>query len=113
ERDALTDLNNAQVPTANGRVVPLTQVARMGIRSEPGVVWRENRDFGVTVQADVVDGIQGPTVTAQIDPLLEKLRAGLPPGYRITVAGAQEESGKAGASIAAQLPLCVFLIFTL
>ncbi|RDK11025.1 efflux RND transporter permease subunit [Cupriavidus lacunae] len=113
ERDAISDLNNMLVPTNTGRMVPLTQVARVTLRSEPGVVWRENRDFGVTVQADVVDGIQGPTVTAQISPKLDKLRAQLPPGYRITVAGAEEESGKAGASIAAQLPLCIFLIFTL
>ena len=113
ERDAMADLENIQVPNNTGRVVPLTQVARLSLRSEPGVIWRENRDFGVTVQADVVDGIQGPTVTAQIDPLLNPLRAQLPPGYRITVAGAEEESGKAGASIAAQLPLCIFLIFTL
>ncbi|QOT77886.1 efflux RND transporter permease subunit [Cupriavidus basilensis] len=113
ERDAMSDLQNVQVPTASGRVVPLTQVARIAFRSEPGVIWRENRDFGVTVQADVVEGIQGPTVTAQINPKLDTLRAQLPAGYRITVAGAEEESGKAGASIAAQLPLCIFLIFTL
>ncbi|WP_316149261.1 efflux RND transporter permease subunit [Cupriavidus sp. BIC8F] len=113
ERDAISDLNNMLVPTNTGRMVPLTQVARVMLRSEPGVVWRENRDFGVTVQSDVVDGIQGPTVTAQINPKLDKLRAQLPPGYRITVAGAEEESGKAGASIAAQLPLCIFIIFTL
>ncbi|AJG19000.1 efflux RND transporter permease subunit [Cupriavidus basilensis] len=113
ERDAMSDLQNVQVPTASGRVVPLTQVARIAFRSEPGVIWRENRDFGVTVQADVAEGIQGPTVTAQINPRLDKLRAQLPAGYRITVAGAEEESGKAGASIAAQLPLCIFLIFTL
>ncbi|GLC94090.1 resistance-nodulation-cell division efflux transporter [Cupriavidus sp. TA19] len=113
ERDAISDLNNVLVPTNAGRTVPLTQVARVALKSEPGVVWRENRDFGVTVQADVVDGIQGPTVTAQINPQLDKLRAQLPAGYRITVAGAEEESGKAGASIAAQLPLCIFLIFTL
>ncbi|MEM5428422.1 efflux RND transporter permease subunit [Cupriavidus oxalaticus] len=113
ERDAISDLNNVLVPTNTGRTVPLTQVARVALKSEPGVVWRENRDFGVTVQADVVDGIQGPTVTAQINPQLDRLRAHLPAGYRITVAGAEEESGKAGASIAAQLPLCIFLIFTL
>ena len=58
ERDAMSDLNNALVPTTSGRVVPLTQLARITLRSEPGVVWRENRDFGVTVQADVADGIQ-------------------------------------------------------
>lgn len=113
ERDAMSDLNNVLVPTSTGRVVPLTQVARISLKSEPGVIWRENRDFGVTVQADVVDGIQGPTVTAQVNPQLDKLRAQLPPGYRITIAGAEEESGKAGASIAAQLPLCIFIIFTL
>ncbi|WP_439685289.1 Multidrug efflux pump subunit AcrB [Cupriavidus oxalaticus] len=113
ERDAMSDLNNVLVPTNTGRTVPLTQVARVALKSEPGVVWRENRDFGVTVQADVVDGIQGPTVTAQLNPQLDKLRAQLPAGYRIAVAGAEEESGKAGASIAAQLPLCIFLIFTL
>ncbi|MCY1510645.1 Multidrug resistance protein MdtC [compost metagenome] len=113
ERDAMSDLNNVLVPANTGRTVPLTQVARVALKSEPGVVWRENRDFGVTVQADVVDGIQGPTVTAQINPQLDRLRAQLPAGYRITVAGAEEESGKAGASIAAQLPLCIFLIFTL
>jgi multidrug efflux pump subunit AcrB len=113
ERDTMSDLNNILVPTSTGRAVPLTQVARVTLKSEPGVLWRENRDFGVTVQSDIVDGIQGPTVTAQIDPKLDAIRASLPPGYRITIAGAQEESGKAGASIAAQLPLCIFLIFTL
>lgn len=113
ERDAMSDMANVLVPTNTGRAVPLTQVARVTLKSEPGVIWRENRDFGITVQADVVDGIQGPTVTAQINPQLNKLRANLPPGYLITVAGAEEESGKAGASIAAQLPLCIFLIFTL
>lgn len=113
ERDAMSDLQNMQVPTASGRVVPLTQVARIALRSEPGVIWRENRDFGVTVQSEVVEGIQGPTVTAQINPRLDKLRATLPAGYRITVAGAEEENSKAGASIAAQLPLCIFIVFTL
>ncbi|WP_454763735.1 efflux RND transporter permease subunit [Cupriavidus campinensis] len=113
ERDAMSDMANVLVPTNTGRAVPLTQVARVTLRAEPGVIWRENRDFGITVQADVVDGIQGPTVTAQINPKLDALRADLPPGYLITVAGAEEESGKAGASIAAQLPLCIFLIFTL
>jgi len=113
ERDTMSDLNNVLVPTSTGRAVPLTQVARVTLKSEPGVIWRENRDFGITVQSDIVDGIQGPTVTAQIDPKLEPIRANLPPGYRIVIAGAQEESGKAGASIAAQLPLCIFLIFTL
>ncbi|MHA6894529.1 efflux RND transporter permease subunit [Ralstonia pseudosolanacearum] len=113
ERNTLDALQNVQVPTASGRVVPLTQVARVGFAWEPGVIWRENRDYGITVQSDVVDGVQGPTVTAQINPLLDKIRADLPPDYQIKIAGAEEESANAGASIAAQMPLCIFIIFTL
>lgn len=113
ERNTLDALQNVQVPTASGRVVPLTQVARVGFAWEPGVIWRENRDYGITVQSDVVDGVQGPTVTAQISPLLDKIRADLPPDYQIKIAGAEEESANAGASIAAQMPLCIFIIFTL
>ncbi|CBJ42954.1 efflux RND transporter permease subunit [Ralstonia solanacearum] len=113
ERNTLDALQNVQVPTTGGRVVPLTQVARVGFAWEPGVIWRENRDYGITVQSDVVDGVQGPTVTEQINPLLDKIRADLPPDYQIKIAGAEEESANAGASIAAQMPLCIFIIFTL
>ncbi len=113
ERNTLDALQNVQVPTTSGRVVPLTQVARVGFTWEPGVIWRENRDYGITVQSDVVDGVQGPTVTEQINPLLDKIRADLPPDYQIKIAGAEEESANAGASIAAQMPLCIFIIFTL
>lgn len=113
ERNTLDALQKVQVPTSSGRVVPLTQVARVGFAWEPGVIWRENRDYGITVQSDVVDGVQGPTVTAQINPLLDKIRADLPPDYQIKIAGAEEESANAGASIAAQMPLCIFIIFLL
>ncbi|MDE2202525.1 MAG: efflux RND transporter permease subunit [Burkholderiaceae bacterium] len=113
ERNTLDALQKVQVPTSSGRVVPLSQVARVRFAWEPGVIWRENRDYGITVQSDVVDGVQGPTVTAQINPLLDKIRADLPPDYQIKIAGAEEESANAGASIAAQMPLCIFIIFLL
>src|SRR5690606_29192056 len=76
-------------------------------------LWRYNRDFAITVQADVHDGIQGPTVSGQIDPLLNELRASLPAGYGIAEAGAAEESGTAQASIVANLPLMLFIVLTL
>jgi multidrug efflux pump len=76
-------------------------------------MWRENRDWAVTVQSDVREGVQGPTVTMQIDPELESIRSALPAGYYIKIAGALEQSAAAGKSIAANLPLTVFVIFTL
>jgi multidrug efflux pump subunit AcrB len=113
ERRAITDLGNAYLPTASGRSVPLTQVAKVSFAWEPGVLWREGRDYAVTVQGDVVEGVQGPTVTFEVWPELQKLAAGMPPGYSIQIAGAVEESSKGQGSIAAGLPIMLFLIFTL
>ncbi|MFN9102487.1 MAG: efflux RND transporter permease subunit [Betaproteobacteria bacterium] len=113
ERKAITDLGNAYLPTANGRSVPLTQVAKVGFAWEPGVLWREGRDYAVTVQGDVVEGVQGPTVTFQVWPELQKLAERMPPGYKIQIAGAVEESSKGQGSIAAGVPIMLFIIFTL
>ena len=113
ERAAMTRLADASVPTASGRFVSLTQVATVKLVWEPGVIWRQNRDYAVTVKSEVRQGIQGPTVTAQIDPQLAALRAELPDGYQIAVAGATEESSNAQASIVANVPLMLFIVLTL
>jgi multidrug efflux pump subunit AcrB len=112
ERDALSDLGQAYVPTASGRFIPLVQIATPVLAWEPGVMWREGRQFALTVQADIAEGLQGATVTAQLLPDLKKTEAtwqgqGLM-GYRIEVAGAVEESAKGSASIAAGVPVMLF-----
>jgi multidrug efflux pump subunit AcrB len=113
ERSTIEALSNANISTASGKSIPLSQVAKISLAWEPGVVWREGREWAVTVQSDVVDGIQGPTVSSQISPKLDEIRASLLPGYGIELAGAAADSGKAQASIAANVPLVIFIIFTL
>ena len=113
ERNAITDLGNAYMPTSSGRSVPLTQIAKVGFTWEPGVMWREGRNFAITIQGDVVEGLQGPTVTAQVWPQLKALAATMPPGYDIQVAGAVEESSKGQGSLLVNVPLMVFIMLTL
>jgi len=117
EREAISDIGNAYIPTTTGRSIPLTQIARPVFTWEPGVMWRENRDYAITVQGDVVEGLQGATVTEQLLPKLRELEAGWHAagqgGYRIEVAGAVEESSKGSASIVAGVPIMLFLVFTL
>lgn len=117
EREAISDIGNAYLPTTSGRSIPLTQIARPVFSWEPGVMWRENRDYAITVQGDVVEGLQGATVTEQLLPRLRQLEAGWHAagegGYRIEVAGAVEESSKGSASIVAGVPIMLFLVFTL
>jgi multidrug efflux pump len=113
ERATIEVLKDASIPTASGKYVTLSQIAHPHFMWEPGVVWREGREWAITVQADVGEGIQGPTVSSQISPALAKLRADLPAGYKIELAGAAADSSKAQASIMANVPLVIFIIFTL
>ncbi|MDB5848339.1 MAG: multidrug transporter AcrB, partial [Rhodoferax sp.] len=117
ERSAITDIANAYLPTASGKSIPLTQIAKPTFDWEPGVMWRENRDYAITVQSDITEGLQGATVTNELLPKLKQLEAkwaeqGMG-GYRIDVAGAVEESSKGSSSIAAGVPIMLFLTFTL
>ncbi|MGJ7916749.1 efflux RND transporter permease subunit [Massilia sp. LXY-6] len=113
ERSTISALSNTNVATAAGRSVPLSQLARIEFVWEPGVVWREGREWAIMVQSDVVAGIQGATVSSQVGEKLAGLRAKLPAGYRITLRGAAADSSKAEASISANVPLVLFIVFTL
>ncbi len=117
ERNAITDIANAYLPTASGKAIPLTQIAKPVFAWEPGVMWRENRDYAITVQSDIVEGLQGATVTNELQPKLkaleDKWKAQGFSSYRVQVAGAVEESSKGSASIAAGIPIMLFLTFTL
>ena len=113
ERKVLTDIGNAYLPTSSGRAIPLTQIARIGFGWEPGVLWREGRQYAITVQGDVIDGVQGPTITRAVAAQIDAIKRQLPPDYDIRIAGAQEQSSKGQGSIAAGVPVMLFIIFTL
>jgi multidrug efflux pump len=113
ERDVITDIGNAYLPTATGRSIPITQIAKPVFVWEPGVMWRENRDYAITVNADIVEGLQGATVSNELLPALKALEATWPTGYAVQVAGAVEASSKGQTSIAAGVPLMLFITFTL
>ena len=94
ERNMITDVANAYLPTTSGKSIPLTQIATPSFAWEPGVMWRDNRDYAITVQSDIAEGLQGATVTAELLPALRALEAGWKSkgllDYRIEVAGAVE-----------------------
>ena len=117
ERRFITDIANAYLSTASGQSIPLAQIAKPALVWEPGVVWRENRNYAITVQGDVVEGLQGATVTEVLLPELRQIEAAWhaagESAYRIEVAGAVEESSKGSASIAAGIPVMLFITFTL
>jgi multidrug efflux pump len=106
ERLALSALGDLTVSTPAG-AVPLSQLARLEPAMEEPILWRRNREPFLTVRADVLDGLQGPDVTAAAEPRMDAIRATLPPGVRIVTGGAAEESGKANRALFALFPVMV------
>ena len=113
ERTRLSALADMNIRTANGRSVPLAQVAKIRYELEDGLIMRRNRLPTVTVRADIRGAMQAPVVTAQIDPQLDAIRASLPPGFSIEIGGATEESAKGESSIKAVMPVMIVLVITL
>ncbi|GJE81912.1 efflux RND transporter permease subunit [Methylorubrum thiocyanatum] len=112
ERRSLGEIGDLTLTTHDGRQVPLSQVARLESRNEDAVLKRYNRETYIRVQGDVLDGKQPPDIHAQIFPALDPIKAKLPPGYRIDVAGAVEESAKAMNALVAVFPLMLIVTLT-
>lgn len=112
ERRSLGDIGDLTLATKDGRQVPVSQVARLETRYEDAVLKRYNRETYIRVQGDVLDGKQPPDVHFQVLPMLEPIKAKLPPGYRIDTAGSVEESAKAQMSLAAVFPLMLIVTLT-
>ena len=113
ERRSLEDLSSINVPTQSGRWIPLSQIATVKYDFEEGLIWRRNRVPTITVQGDIVGAVQAPVVSKQIDPQLDAIRAKLPPGYRIEMGGAIEESARGQASVNAVMPIMLLTVVTL
>jgi multidrug efflux pump len=113
ERAKLDTLRNLRISLPSGRSVPLEQVASLSYTLEPTLIWRRQRLPTLTVQADVVPGIEAATVVKQLQGTIAEFRAKLPAGYNLVLGGVTEDSAKAQASIFVVVPLMLFLMVTI
>ncbi|MEO8040852.1 MAG: efflux RND transporter permease subunit, partial [Betaproteobacteria bacterium] len=113
ERRNPMDIGGINIPTQNGRSIPLSQVATVRYAQEDGVIWRRNRVPTITVQGDVKGRVQAPEVSTEIDRRLAPIRARLALGYSITMGGAIEESARGQGSVVAVVPIMIVTIVTL
>jgi multidrug efflux pump len=105
ERLSLDHLQDIKLFSKTGNAVPLSQVAKLVTEFEDPVLWRRNRDSILTVRSDLADGVQGPYATQKIMPSLDPVIKSLPPGYRIELGGAIEESDKSNKALFAVFPV--------
>lgn len=100
---------NLEVRTQDGRKVPLDQLGELQVHYEEPFLQRYNRRRCLAVVADV-EGAQAPDVTKEIWDKTADLRASLPEGYRIDIAGTVEQSEMANASIQKLQPIMLVLM---
>jgi multidrug efflux pump len=105
-------LESLAVPTPSGKAIPLKQIANVSYGFEEGIIWRRNRLPTVTVRGDIYGTTTAPTVTAQVLPQLDSIKASMPPGYLLEVGGAVEESAKGQTSVNAGMPLFLIVVLT-
>jgi multidrug efflux pump subunit AcrB len=99
-------LGALELLSSDGRKLPLAQLGRIAVGFEDPVIKRYNREPFVAVQADL-RGAQPNDVTNALWTALADVRARLPSGYRIDIAGSMEQSGKANVSIQKLQPAMV------
>ncbi len=113
ERGDLSRIGDMVIYARDGKAVTVSQVAKIVYDHEEPIFWRRNRDMSITVRSGVKDGVQAPDATMRIWPQLAQIREHLPPGYRIEIGGAIEESQKGNASIFAVFPLVGLVMLTI
>ncbi len=110
DRASPSTIRTLQIPLANGKTVPLLQLATVEYAQELPLIWRRDRVPTLTVQADVAPGVQPATVDAALAPDIAAINAELPAGYRVSVGGTAEESAKSQRSVFAVAPLMLFVM---
>ena len=110
DRRDLASIRDLKLRLPNGNTSPLAQIASFSYGLEEPVVWRRDRLPTITVQADIVPGIQAATVNQQLASAMGKIRTSLPPGYRLEEGGAVEQSAKGQRSVLAVIPVMLVLM---
>jgi multidrug efflux pump len=113
ERSDLGRIGDIIVYSVDGKPVPVSQVAKIVYAHEEPIFWRRNRNLTITVRSGVKDGVQAPDVSTRLWPKLAEIRERLPPGYRLEMGGAVEESAKGNSSIFAVFPLVGLIMLTI
>ena len=101
ERLELNRLPALTIATRNGVAVPLSQIARLIYEYEEPILWRRNRDLVLTARGDIVDHVQAPDVSKEVE---TKLKGSWRPCPTAIASRPADPSRRASRPIARSLP---------
>lgn len=103
-------LRSLMIPAPGGVTVPLSTLAEISVTGSVGSISRINNERTVTVKANVDETkIPGAVAREQAEKLLA--RTPLPPGYKITFTGENQEQQDAEAFLGKAFAVALLLIF--
>ncbi len=108
DRKDLPAIRSLLVEAGDGRHVRLGDIASVGLSRTPNSIKHENASRRIVVQHNVEGRALGEVVT-DVDAALDKVRAGLPPGYSIRIGG-QFQAQSAAARVIGVLSLLSLLV---
>jgi multidrug efflux pump subunit AcrB len=113
ERGNIDTLQNLQISTSAGKLIPLSAVAKFRYELEQPTIWRRDRIPTVTIQAAVSGPTQPATIVDQLAPQVAEFEKKLPAGYKVEIGGTVESSADSQGPIVAVAPLMLFAMATI
>jgi multidrug efflux pump subunit AcrB len=101
-------LESVDLPSVDGSLVPLAQVARLESVWGPAAIKHRNSRRVVTVSSQLVDGVPFSQVLDELTSRLERLA--LPADIEIAFGGEAEGSGEANSALMTSLPIGMLLL---
>jgi len=109
-RKDLSALAELTVESDEGDPVPLPAIATWRVEEGLSGINRKDMDRVVTVSSDVREGYNANAVLREVQGALEGFRAELPPDYRMSYTGQQEEQQESEAFLFSAFLWALFLI---
>ena len=110
--DTVDKLRKTPVVTADGRSVPLGDVADVAVRKLPEMMRNDNGSLAGYIYIDLLQGVTGPDYVERAQQLLAK-NVMLPTGYSIEWTGMYEYATAARARMRIIVPVTLLIIFGL
>jgi cobalt-zinc-cadmium resistance protein CzcA len=111
ERQTLEQIRNIKVSDPQGRLIPLSQLAKIWVEQGPAQISRENIHRRITVEANVRGRDLAGFVSGARQAVEQKVQ--LPPGYWIEWGGQFENLERAAWRLGIVVPFTLLLIFVM
>ncbi|MDC3415968.1 efflux RND transporter permease subunit [Aquibacillus salsiterrae] len=108
KRKTISDLENLQIQTETGSMIPLQTVASLKQLQGPATLTRENQQRRVTVSSDIVGRDLG-SITKDIQSELDTLN--FPDGYSYSIGGQAQDMAESFSDLGLALIFSIFLVY--